>query len=292
MGGAEGEAKPGWLRVRMTDQASCRHVRDVLKAYNVRSVCDPSHCPNLGECWSERSVTFMILGESCSRSCRFCAVPSGMMRPPDPDEPERIALAVSDLKLDHVVITSVSRDDLPDKGAGAFAGTIEAVRRTSDATVEVLVPDLGGDDELLSVVLNARPDVLGHNVETVRRLQAEVRDPRSSYDVSLGLLRRAKDIDPRTITKSSLMLGLGENDDELKETLVDLREAGVDIVTMGQYLHPARAELPVAHYIAPEEFDRWRKEAEELGFSYVSSGPLVRSSYKAAEAYRSVRRGE
>jgi lipoyl synthase len=284
-------AKPDWLRVKISNPASCNKVRDVLRSFDVRSVCDSSQCPNLSRCWSSRTVTFMIMGDRCSRACRFCAVHSGGMKPLDPDEPERLAKAVAELGLGYVVITSVTRDDLSDKGAGAFAETIRSVKKATNALVEVLVPDMGGDERLLTSIIEAGPDVLGHNIETAPRLQSLVRDPRASYEISLKVLHKTKEIDPSILTKSSIMLGLGETDEEIRTVLSDLRKNDVDIVTLGQYLRPGTIRLPVVRYVSPEEFGRWQDEAFGMGFRHVSSGPLVRSSFKAMEAYEFVKGG-
>jgi lipoic acid synthetase len=290
MGGEIKGEKPDWLRVRIPDLVSCGHVRDVLRSNDVRSVCDSSHCPNLGQCWSRKTATFMIMGDRCSRNCRFCAVSTGAMKQLDQEEPVRLAQAVRELGLRYVVITSVCRDDLIDMGAKSFALSIKEVKETTGALVEVLIPDLGGDMERLRIIMDARPDVIGHNLETVHRLQKIVRDRRASYELSLQLLRSIKEVDPSQVTKSSLMLGLGETREEICDALTDLRTAGVDILTLGQYLRPGPAQCAVQRYVPPEEFEHLRGKALAMGFGAVMAGPFVRSSYQAKEAYDSLRR--
>jgi len=253
----------------------------------LRTVCDSSRCPNLGECWGSGHATFMILGERCTRNCRFCAIPSG--RPEggvDEGEPERLAEAVRSLGLKHVVITSVTRDDLEDGGAGIFAAVVRNIRwMVPDTSVEVLIPDLQGDKESLEKVVSSSPDVLGHNLETVRSLQW-VRDPKASYERSLDVLQMAKWFDPSSLTKSSLMLGLGEQREEIRQAMLDLLSAKVDLLTLGQYLPPLGSSLPLDRYVHPSEFDELRAMARSLGFKGVMAGPLVRSSYKALDLMR------
>ena len=251
----------------------------------LRTVCDSSRCPNLGECWGRGHATFMILGDRCTRSCRFCAVPSGGPLSPDLGEPERIAEAVGRLGLRHVVITSVTRDDLPDGGAGMFSDTVRQIRWNHPGTrVELLIPDLQGDRGALETVLESSPEVLGHNLETVRSLQW-IRDRRASYKRSLGVLATVKEISPRTVTKSSLMLGLGEGRDELVMAFEDLLNVGVSLLTLGQYLPPRGCGLPLRRYVPLEEFEELRMIAMEMGFAAVRAGPLVRSSYDANALY-------
>jgi len=281
---ANGQRLPEWFRVRFTDQGDFRDVRGLIKGLRLHTVCEEAHCPNLGECWSHRTATFMILGEICTRACRFCAVATGRPAPPDPDEPERVADAAAGMNLRHVVVTSVARDDLPDGGAGHFAAVIRAIRsRLPDTTVEVLIPDFQGSRESLAVVMDAQPDVLNHNVETVRRLQRAVR-AKAFYERSLGVLRMAKELEPDTATKSGMMVGVGETMDEVEETLRDLRAVGVDLLTVGQYLRPSEKHLPLARYYTPDEFLAIGVLARQLGFRHVASAPLVRSSYHAHEA--------
>ena len=280
----EGREKPHWLRVRApTGQFS--HVRAVLSQHRVYSVCDVSQCPTISECWSRSSATFMILGRICTRSCAFCAVRSGQRgEEVDEGEPARIARAAWKLGLRHVVITSVTRDDLHDFGAGHFAATVDEVRRINPlAGVEVLVPDFQGSGMAVETVIASTPDVFGHNIETVRSLQEAVRDRRAVYENSLAVLSRAKESGDRILTKSSIMLGLGEERGELLEAMRDLRAARVDMLALGQYLKPRGSPLEVERYVPPSEFEELKAEALKLGFKAVSSGPFVRSSYKAIE---------
>ncbi len=254
-----------------------------LGAMGVHTVCQSARCPNVGECFGRGTATFMILGDICTRDCRFCAVEHGVPGPPDSDEPRRVAEAAKMLLLSHVVVTSVTRDDLPDGGASQFAATIGAVRELlPEGRVEVLVPDFEGDWRALQIVLSEAPDVLNHNVETVPRLYAEVR-PQAHYERSLELLRRAAESRCGAVTKSGFMVGLGETEAEVNALLNDLRRAGVDSVTVGQYLQPTREHLPVAEYVTPGRFEAYAEAGRKLGFRSVMSGPLVRSSYRAGE---------
>jgi len=255
----------------------------LLRGLHLHTVCESALCPNIGECFGRGTATFMILGDVCTRGCRFCAVRKGKPAPPDPEEPERVAEAARRLGLKHVVITSVTRDDLPDGGASHFVATIEAVRcRLPDATIEVLIPDFGGSLRALEQVIAAGPEVINHNLETVPRLYPLVR-PRADYRRSLGILAWVKRQAPHITTKSGLMLGLGERPHEVEEVLVDLRRVGCDVVTLGQYLQPTERQLPVAEFIPPERFDEYRRQGEKMGFRAVVAGPLVRSSYRAEE---------
>jgi lipoic acid synthetase len=275
--------KPEWLKVRAPTGEHFAEVRELTRRRDLKTICDSSHCPNISDCWSRGHVTFLILGRRCTRRCAFCAVEQGPPEPPDPEEPERIAAAVSELGLRNVVITSVTRDDLPDQGAGQYRAVVEAVRATSpDARIELLVPDMGSSTQDIGTIVKARPDVLGHNIETVRRLQT-VRDRRSSYEISLGTLRTIKRLDPSMVTKSSLMLGLGELYQEVVEALWDLRAAGTDLVAIGQYLRPRNGRLEVQEYVPPETFRRLAEEAQDMGFLHVASAPLIRSSYSPDE---------
>jgi len=282
--------KPDWLRMQPPAGARFTEVKRALRERGLHTVCEEANCPNLGECWSGRdgpgTATFMLLGDRCSRGCNFCDVETGGMAPLDPAEPDAVADAVADIGLDYVVLTSVDRDDLPDQGAGQFARTVEAIKaREPDTLVEVLVPDFRGDPGLVRRILEAGPDVFAHNVETVQRLQFPVRDRRAGYEQSLGVLRQA-DREFDGLTKTSLMLGLGEHDHEVYQTLRDLRAVGVDVVTLGQYLQPSRSHLDVVEFVHPGTFETWRAVAEEeLGFRYCASGPLVRSSYRAGELF-------
>lgn len=276
------------MRVRFRRSEDYFEVAQTLRMLKLHTVCEEAHCPNSTECWGRRTTTFMILGDLCTRSCRFCAVRSARQgRPVDPEEPARLAEAVRRLGVKYVVVTSVDRDDLPDGGAGHFARCVRAIRELSpESRVEVLIPDFNAELEPLREVVQSRPDVIGHNVETVERLQRRLRDPRASYRTSLEVLEKVKRLNPSIRTKSSLMVGLGELQAEVLETLRDLRARGVEIVTIGQYLQPSRRHIPVAEYIRPEVFERFKVMAEELGFSHVYSGPLVRSSYHAAELFQ------
>ncbi|MBP1704427.1 MAG: lipoic acid synthetase [Chloroflexi bacterium] len=276
---------PDWLMVAVPAGEAVRDLRRLVRGLHLNTVCEEARCPNLGECWDQRTATIMILGETCTRACGFCAVRTGRPTWHDPDEPRRVAEAVATLDLDHVVITSVARDDLADGGASVFAETIRRVRAASPATgIEVLVPDFDGEEAPLGIVVAAAPDLLDHNLETVERLQRQVRR-RARYDRSLGVLARARararEAGTRLRTKSSLMVGLGETEDEVLAAFHDLRAVGCDIVTVGQYLRPTRANLPVVRYWTPAEFARLRDAALSLGFEHVESGPLVRTSYHA-----------
>ena len=276
-------ARPEWLKVRFPAGSGYVRVHDLMRSKDLHTVCEEAHCPNIGDCWGRGTATFMILGDTCTRSCGFCAVKTGRPGAVDLGEPGRVAVAVQRMRLRHAVITSVDRDELPDGGAAIFAETIRQVRRLSPGTtVEVLIPDFKGDRAALAAVMDARPDILDHNVETVPRLHRRVR-PQADYARSLGVLSMAKEIDPAALTKSGLMLGLGETRDELIAVFRDLAAHGVDILTVGQYLRPTPAHLPVERYWTPSEFDDLRREALALGFRHVESGPLVRSSYHAEE---------
>ena len=280
-------ARPAWLRVRAPspeESEGMRVVRDVLARHRLATVCQGALCPNAAECWGSRTATFMLLGEVCTRACRFCAVETGNPRGAvDPSEPERLARAIAELGLRHVVLTSVDRDDLSDGGASLFARAIRVVKeRLPQVTVEALVPDFSGQEESLRAVAAAGADVLGHNLEAVRRLTPSWRDRRASCDLSLFVLARFRALAPRSLLKSSLILGLGETREETLEALRDLREAGVDLVTLGQYLPPTKHAAPAARYLEPAEFDALAGEARSIGFRSVVAGPLVRSSYHAA----------
>lgn len=262
-------------------------LRKRVHALGLHTVCESASCPNLGECWSQKSLTIMILGGLCTRSCKFCDVPTGKPLPPDPDEPERVATMLAELGLAHTVITCVTRDDLPDGGASHWAATIRAVkRRCPDMVLEALVSDFKGDTRAVDVVFAAGPDVFAHNLETVPRLAREVR-VQASVDRSLAVLAHAKQCG--ALTKSGLMLGLGESLDEVRSVMGDLRSAGVDILTLGQYLRPSRQHLPIARHVPPEEFDQLKGLALAMGFAHVESGPLVRSSYHASNQHDLVR---
>ena len=274
---------PDWIRARSPLAAGTEGVRAILNRYGLNTVCQSAACPNLGQCYSEGTATFMILGRQCTRNCRFCAVHPGEPEPVDPTEPERLAAAVRDLGLRHTVVTSVTRDDLPDGGAGHFAATITALRAVCPGTtVEVLTPDFRGARDAVATVTAAGPDVYNHNVETVPRLYPTVR-PQAEYPRSLAVLRAVKELDPGLKTKSGLMVGLGEEEDEIVAVLMDLRAVSCNMVTIGQYLRPSREHLPVVEFVPPERFTALAARARALGFDHVAAGPLVRSSFHAAE---------
>jgi lipoyl synthase len=277
--------KPDWLRTAVPSGAGFEATNERLRTYGINTVCSSARCPNLAECWGRGTTTFMILGDTCTRHCRFCAVKTGNPQGAvDETEPQRVARAVAELGLSYVVLTSVDRDDLLDLGAGIFARTVAALRSVAGerrVLVEVLTPDFDGSEELIEQLVEAGPDVFGHNVETVERLSPHVRDPRASYRRSLEVLRTVKRIAPNGTTKSGLMVGLGETDAELRQALRDLRSVGCDIVTVGQYLQPARRCLPVERYVTPDEFAVLEKEALAMGFKGALCGPLVRSSFRA-----------
>ena len=262
-------------------------VKSLMREGHLTTICEEARCPNIGECWGRGTATFQILGDTCTRACRYCYVHSGKPdSPPDPLEPLRLAQAAAQMGLSHVVVTSVDRDDIPDRGAGHYAATIRALqRKLPEATVEILTPDfLDVEDEALATVLGARPDVFGHNIETVRRLHARMRGAKASYDKALWLLRRVKELAVYPVmTKSGIIVGLGETNDEVVDTMSDLREHGVDVVTIGQYLQPSPKHAVIDRWVHPDEFRWFREQGEALGFGSVFSGPLVRSSYRADE---------
>ena len=321
---ARPQRRPPWIKVRAPTSEAYRDLKRLMRAKSLHTVCEEAHCPNIGECWAHRTATFLILGDTCTRNCRFCNVATGRPAPPDPDEPLRVAQAVQAMGLKHAVITSVDRDDLDDGGAAAFAAVIRHIHQLQPGcTVEVLIPDFRGRIEPLRAVMDARPDILNHNVETVKRLFRAVQ-PQCRYEWSLAVLRNAKVLWPEAITgksledspsvteengrveigrgqpvagfflrkkprrgatgfftKSGLMVGLGETVDEVLDVMRDLRGVDVDILTIGQYLQPTKAHVPIARYYTPEEFDAFRRQGEEMGFKWVESAPLVRSSYHA-----------
>ena len=293
------ERRPEWLRVRPPSGENYVQLKSLFRSLNLHTVCEEAHCPNVWECWGGGTATIMLMGDTCTRGCRFCAVKSGNPRGAlDLEEPRKVAMALSNLGLSYVVLTSVDRDDLPDGGAGHFARTVREIKaRRPDMLVEALIPDFQGDLGAVRAVVDAGVDVLDHNVETVERLQGRVRDPRASYRQSLDVLRAAKGMRDGLFTKSSIMLGLGETREEVLETMRDLRAADVDIVTLGQYLRPSEWHLPVQGFVPPEAFDGFREAGESMGFAYVAAGPLVRSSYRAGEFFlenviRNRRRGQ
>ena len=279
--------KPEWLKIRLHRTAEYADVQRIVRDHSLHTICSSGLCPNKAECWSRRTATFMILGEICTRNCRFCATLSGRPLPPDPSEPAKLAESVRLMGLRHVVVTSVTRDDLPDGGAALWAESVRAVRELNpDTTIELLIPDFDAREELIDLVADARPDILGHNIETVRRLTPQVRS-RARSQVSLRTLAH---IARRGLTaKSGLMVGLGETDSEVLEAVDDLVEAGVQILTIGQYLRPSLRHLPVAEYVTPEKFAWYKEQALARGLRYVESGPMVRSSYMAEKAMRSCR---
>ncbi len=299
--------KPAWLKTRPPSGERFSEIKATLRDYDLHTVCEEANCPNLGECWSgganappnaeaadaaeaghggPGTATFMLMGDRCSRGCNFCDVETGGMEALDPDEPVNVADAVAEIGLDYVVLTSVDRDDLPDQGAGHFAETIRAIKeRDPSILVETLIPDFQGEAALVQQIIDAGPDVIAHNIETVDRLQWPVRDRRAGYEQSLSVLRQIADSSD-AFAKTSIMLGVGEYDHEVYQTLADLRAVGVDVVTLGQYLQPSRSHLEVAEFVHPDVFDTWQRVAEEeLGFAYCASGPMVRSSYRAGELF-------
>jgi lipoic acid synthetase len=280
---------PSWFRQELPDPAALARMRSLLRNSGLHTVCEGAHCPNLGQCWNKGSATFMILGDVCTRGCRFCAVTSGTPSAVDPDEPRKVAEAVRALGLRYAVVTSVTRDDLDDEGAGQFAQTVPAIRElSSEIKVEVLIPDLHAREALLEIVAAAEPDVIGHNIETVRRLSPDLR-PQANHDRSLQTLTRIHSLVPDVFVKSGLMVGLGETDDEVLEAFDELKAAGCDIVTVGQYLAPSETprHLKVERFVSPDTFEMFRREGLRQGFGAVIAGPMVRSSYMAEEGFHS-----
>ncbi|MCK4619322.1 MAG: lipoyl synthase [Desulfobacterales bacterium] len=281
--------KPDWLKRNLPSGPTYERVRKLLSKSRLHTVCQEAKCPNMWECFSRHTSTFLIMGPNCTRNCSFCAVEQCPLRPPDPEEPARVAEAAREMNLKYVVITSVTRDDLPDGGAGHFANTVRQVKnRIPDALIEILIPDFLGDERALNIVMESSPDVLNHNIETVSRLYPSVR-PEADYGRSIAVLRQAKKINTSVFTKSGLMLGLGELPGEVEKTMKDLVEAGCNMLTLGQYLQPSKKHIEVDRFVSPEEFDDWRNTALEIGFSEVASGPFVRSSYHAKELYNKVK---
>ena len=273
--------RPDWLRVRMPDSPGYREIKGLMRGHSLHTVCEEAMCPNIGECWGRGTATFLLMGDTCTRSCGFCKIKTG--RPPalDEDEPRRVAETVAMMGLKHAVLTSVNRDELPDGGAHIFAEVIRLIHEmTPGCSVEVLIPDFQGNWDALQGVMNARPEILNHNTETVPRLYKRVR-PQAKYPRSLELLRQARQMVPSGVTKTGIMVGLGENTDEILQVMDDLRAVDVDILTIGQYLQPSRFHLPIDRYYTPYEFDQLREEGMARGFRWVESGPLVRSSYHA-----------
>jgi lipoic acid synthetase len=286
-----GAPRPAWLKVKAPGGPNYARLIGLVRSRKLHTVCEEANCPNMGECWEHGTATFMLLGDTCTRSCGFCAVKTG--RPPvyDTDEPRRCAEAVAEMRLEHAVITSVNRDELPDGGAAIWAETIRLCREMAPHTsIEVLIPDFQGDWDALRLVVDAGPDILGHNIETVPGLYRRVR-PQARYERSLELLRVAKEMNPAAVTKTGVMVGIGETGDDLVEVMQDLVRARVDILTIGQYLRPTLNHLPVERYVSPEEFARWKELGEEMGIGHVESGPLVRSSYHAWDQVKQLGRG-
>jgi len=280
---ANAPRKPDWLKVKAPGGKNYAELRTLMRDLNLHTVCEEAHCPNIGECWNHKTASFMILGDVCTRNCAYCAVAHGTPEEYDPEEPARLAEAVAAMGLEHVVITSVDRDDLPNGGAEAFAGCVTEIRQRSPSTgVELLTPDFKGSERALQIVVDAKPDIFNHNLETVRRLYRIAR-PGGRYDRALFVLSRAKELDPELMTKSGMMCGLSEQWDELLVAMRDLRDHGVDILTLGQYLRPSLDHLPVTRFYTPDEFAELHRIGMEMGFRHVESGPLVRSSYHAWE---------
>jgi lipoyl synthase len=272
---------PDWIKVKAPGSRNYLHLKSILREKKLHSVCEEARCPNIGECWGNKTATFLILGDTCTRGCRFCAIDKGKPLALDPEEPRNVALVVKDLGLEHIVVTSVNRDDLPDGGAGHFAKTVFWIKSLNPGIrVELLIPDFDGNLEALETVVNSGIEILNHNIETVPRLYGKVR-PGHSYECSLNILREAKERRADVLTKSGFMLGVGESCEEVMGTLRDLREHDVDIVTIGQYLQPSSRQLKVERYVTPEEFSDFKRAADSMGFRHVESGPLVRSSYHA-----------
>lgn len=274
--------KPEWLKiVPPTNEFS--NVKNILKNHNLYTVCQGAHCPNMSECWSHGTATFMVMGDTCTRFCRFCQVNHGNPLALDKNEPKNLADAVKKMKLNYVVITSVDRDDLEDLGSNHIASCIKYLKQNTKIKVEALIPDFQGKLDLLKNVTDENPDVLGHNIEVVKSLQKKARDIKANYEQSLGVLKNIKELNKKILTKSSLMLGLGETENEILQTMKDLRKNNVDILTIGQYLQPSKKNLKVVEYIKPEKFKYYEKQAYNIGFMFCASGPFVRSSYKASE---------
>lgn len=284
--------KPSWLKVKSPGGKNYLRLKKMMREQSLHTVCEEASCPNIGECWEDGTATFMILGDVCTRACKYCGVAHGMPTELDLDEPRRVADTCEAMQLEHVVITSVNRDELADGGAGIYAETIRQIKdRLPDCSVEVLIPDFKGDEDALATVLDARPEILGHNLETVDRLHPDVR-PGGRYWRSISFLGASKKIAPDILTKTGIILGMGEEPHEIRQAMIDLREASVDILTLGQYLRPSSQHIPVARWVTPDEFAEWKRIGEEeYGFRHVESGPLVRSSYHAKDQAREVEAG-
>ena len=280
--------KPEWLKIRPPkDPKKFDGIKEIMRKHNLHTVCEESHCPNIPECWSGGTATFMVMGDTCTRGCRFCEVEaSGKPLPLDPFEPENLAHAIAEMKLDYVVVTSVDRDDLEDQGSSHFADCIRAIKKYDPKIlVEVLIPDFQGRVDLLKNIVDAKPEVIAHNIETSRRLTPTVRDRRAGYDQSLSVLENVKKMDPTIFTKSAIIAGFGETEEEIKQAMTDLRAKDVDFLTIGQYLRPSDWHLEVSEYVSPDQFKKYEEMGKEFGFRYIASGPFVRSSYRAGELF-------
>jgi len=281
--------KPDWLTIKLQTKDQFKHVKETLRASGVATVCEESHCPNIPECWSGGTATFMILGDTCTRACKFCYVKTGFPgKPVDPQEIDRLVDAVSKWKLEYIVVTSVDRDDLPDQGSSHFAECIRRLKETG-ILVEVLIPDFRGNEKCLDRIIAAKPDVIAHNIEVVERLQSDfkttIRDPRANFKQSLGVLEYIKKKDPNIFTKSSIMVGFGEKNDEVIDAMKELRKIDVNVLMIGQYLRPSEKQAEVKEYVSPEIFKYYKDQAKELGFLYCAAGPFVRTSYRAGELF-------
>jgi len=277
--------KPSWLKVKLPSHQNFFYVSEVLKKHRLHTICQSAKCPNISECWAQKTATFLILGDTCTRRCSFCAVKKGIPQAPSPEEPDHVAEAVDKLRLSYAVITSVTRDDLSDGGASQFVETIRAIKKKNLAVkVEVLIPDFKGDDKALTAVAEAKPDIINHNLETVEALYPQINRPKKNYQRSLDVLEKSKE--NGMITKSGLMVGLGEKEEEIVQTFSDLRKVSCDLLTIGQYLQPTKTNASIKRYYSPQEFDRLKRTALSFGFSDVASGPLVRSSFEAHKLYK------
>lgn len=281
-------AKPEWLKIKLETNDNFSNIKNTLKQNNLHTVCESAHCPNISECWNGGTATFMLMGDTCTRACKFCAVKTGNpMKQLDAEEPKKLAQALAEIKLfDYVVLTSVNRDDLEDGGASHFAECIKEIKESyPEIIVEVLIPDFKDDVNALKKIIDTKPEVIAHNIETVERLQRKIRDVRANYKQSLGVLENVKKLNPKIYTKSSIMLGLGENDEEIIQAMQDLRAVNVDILTIGQYLRPTDWHISISEFVHPSKFEYFKQKALELGFLFCASGPFVRSSYKAGEMF-------
>ena len=280
--------KPQWLKIKLDTNDNFSNIKQTLKNHNLHTVCEEAHCPNISECWNTGTATFMLMGDVCTRGCKFCAVKTGNpMKKLDPGESKKLAQALAEIKLfDYVVLTCVDRDDLEDGGAAHFAECIIEIKKAyPEIIIEVLIPDFNGDIASLKKIIDAKPEVIAHNIETVERLQKKIRDVRANYNQSLAVLENIKKINPKIYTKSSIMLGLGETDEEIIQSMKDLRAINADILTIGQYLRPTDWHIPISSFVAPEKFEYFKQKALELGFLFCAAGPFVRSSYKAGELF-------